>query len=261
MPDAIRALIVDDEPLARANLRHALASHAQVQVAAECATVREARASVADTAIDVVFLDIRMPVESGLVLARELVTHPEPPLVVFVTAHGDFAIEAFDIHALDYLLKPVDDARLAQCVTRITELLHLRQRATYADAVRDYLADPGASPAEAPPRYLTRLSVRSIGRIESVLVDDVQWIHAAGNYVELHMARRRLLHRVSLGALERRLDPSVFLRVHRSTLVRRSEVRGLRVTGDGTYQLRLQSGAVVAVSERYVGAVRAALGE
>lgn len=277
-PDKIQVLIVDDEPLARTNLRHALAAFPQCHVVAECAGVAEARAylgaagsgansdtgralEASDAAVAVVFLDIRMPSESGLVLARELVARAEPPIIVFVTAHGDFAIEAFEIHALDYLLKPVEDARLAQAVARIEEMLQLRQRAAYATAVRDYLTEAGDSASSQPPQYLARLSVRSVGQIESIAVDDVRWFGASGNYVELHLGKRVVLHRVSIGALERRLDPGIFLRVHRSTIVRRSDMGVLRVTGDGTYLLQLRSGGQVSVSERYVDAVRAVMGE
>lgn len=272
--DVIPVLIVEDEPLARTNLRHALAAHPRFRVVAECSGVAEARTALGgradgarqddegdDDAADVVFLDIRMPGESGLVLARELTQWTEPPLIVFVTAHGDFAIEAFELHALDYLLKPVDDARLALTLTRIEELLRLRQRAAYASAMRGYLADAGEGSPDPGPRYLTRISVRSVGRIESVALDDVQWIGASGNYVELHLGARVVLHRLSIGALERRLDPAVFLRVHRSVIVRRADLGMLRVTGDGTSSVQLRSGARVKVSERYVNAVRAAMGE
>lgn len=276
--DVIQVLIVDDEPLARTNLRHALAAHPQVRVVAECPGVAEARAALnaspsdatpgagraveaTDASVDVVFLDIRMPGESGLVLARELVSRAEPPIIVFVTAHGDFAIEAFEIHALDYLLKPVEDTRLTQAVARIEEMLRLRQRAAYAIAVRDYLTDASEPGGGQPTPYLTRLSVRSVGRIESIAVDDVRWFGASGNYVELHLAKRVVLHRLTIGALERRLDPAVFLRVHRSAIVRRADVGVLRVTGDGTYLLQLRSGPQVPVSERYVDAVRATMGE
>lgn len=277
-PDPVRVLIVDDEPLARTNLRHALAAHVRFEVVAECHSVAEARVVLGadhgipsqragpsvegrSVGVDVVFLDIRMPAENGLVLSRELIARADPPLIVFVTAHGDFAIEAFELHALDYLLKPVDDERLALAVTRIEEMLRLRQRAAYATAVHGYLTDANDSSLGESPSYLTRLSVRSVGRIESIAVDDVQWFGASGNYVELHLAKRKVLHRVSMAALEQRLDPSVFLRVHRSTIVRRSDVGVLRVTGDGTYLLQLKCGPQINVSERYVEAVRAAMGE
>ena len=261
MTQPVHAIIVDDEALARANLRHALAAAPHWHVAAECGSVAEARLALANVHADVVFLDVQMPVEQGLVLARALAARDEPPIIVFVTAFEAFAIEAFELHALDYLLKPFDDDRFAQALARAESLLQLRERASYAGALRDYLADqPAPGAGEAPAPYLTRLCIRSVGRIESVAVDDVRWMHGAGNYVELHLTGRMVLHRITLTQLERRLDPAAFLRVHRSTMVRRSECVALSVTGDGTYALKLRSGARVAVSERYVGAVRELMG-
>lgn len=261
MTEGIVALIVDDEPLARANLRHALGAFPRWSVGGECESVSQAREYFLRSPVDIVFLDIQMPRESGLELARNLSLLAEPPVVVFVTAFESFAIEAFELHALDYLLKPFDDQRFAQCIERAEQLLQLRERAAYGNALRGYLADVGEQAASVPSTYLTRLSVRSIGRIDSVNVSDVQWISAAGNYVELHVHGKSILHRVTISALERRLDPAEFLRVHRSTMVRVAECKSLLVTGDGTYALRLHCGAKVAVSVRYVDAVRAAMGK
>lgn len=262
MTTPVHAVIVDDEALARANLRHALASAPHWQVTAECGSVADARRALATVTCDVLFLDVQMPVEDGLVLARALASGDDPPIIVFVTAFESFAIDAFEVHALDYLLKPFDDERFAHALARAEELVRLRERASYAGALRDYLAEqpsPGAG-GSAPP-YLTRLCVRSVGKIESVEVADVRWMHGAGNYVELHLAGRMLLHRITLTQLQQRLDPAVFMRVHRSTLVRREECVSLTVTGDGTYSLKLRSGGRVAVSERYVSEVRALMGE
>jgi two-component system LytT family response regulator len=245
----IRCLIVDDEQPGRLNLRLALASHPDWGIVAECAGAASARAALAVHAIDVVFLDIQMPHESGLALARDLSRLREPPLIVFVTAHSVHAIEAFEVHALDYLLKPLDDARLAQAVERAAALLSQRQRGAYAHAVRACL-DPGA------PAWLEHLSVRSVGRIDQVRVDDIVWIEAAGNYVQLHTAGRRLLHRVALSRLEQILQPGVFLRVHRAAIVRRDRMASLVAAGDGSYRLTLRCGAEVAVSERYAPMVK-----
>ncbi len=260
MIEAIRALIVDDEPLARANLRHSLSGFAHWSVVSECESVAAAQAVLATQRVDVVFLDIQMPRENGLVLARALAVRDTPPVVIFVTAYETFAVAAFELHALDYLLKPFDDTRFGEAIERAEQLLQLRERASYGNALREYLADVDADPAQARPTYLSRLSVRSVGRIDSVAVADVRWIGAAGNYVELHLADRVLLHRVTVAALASRLDPGVFLRIHRSTIVRREECKSLTVTGDGTYTLRLHSGAKVAVSQRYVDDVRTAMG-
>jgi two-component system LytT family response regulator len=248
----VRYLIVDDEAPGRRNLRLALAGHAGWELAGECDGTAAARTMLADAAIDVVFLDVHMPAESGLVLARELSGLAAPPLIVFVTAYSAHAVDAFEVHALDYLLKPVDDARLAQAVTRSSAMLEQRQRPAFGAALRAYM-DP------APGPFVQRISVRSVGRIDQVNVADILWIEAAGNYVELRLAGRAVLHRVTLNRLETLLDPAVFLRVHRGAIVRRDQIATLASTGDGTYRLALRCGGSVAVSERYVAALKAAM--
>jgi two-component system LytT family response regulator len=252
---AVRYLIVDDEAPSRANLRLALAAHPDWLLAAECDGVPAARAALASQEVDVIFLDIQMPAESGLVLARELCRRPEPPLIVFVTAYSEHAVDAFEVHALDYLLKPLSDARLAQAVERIGAMLGQRQREAYGAALRDYV-DAGTGRAT---ERLERINVRSVGRIEQIRVDDILWIESAGNYVELHLAGRTVLHRITLNRLEALLAPGEFLRVHRSAIVRRSQIARLETGGDAGYRLTLRCGATVAVSERYLGALKSAM--
>jgi two-component system LytT family response regulator len=243
----LRYAIVDDEEPGRTNLRLAMDAHAGWALAFEADSAARARAALGAHRIDLLFLDIQMPRESGLLLARELGRTSEPPLVVFVTAHSAHAIEAFEVHALDYLLKPVDDARLAQAVERAGLLLAGRQRAAYGQALRAYADGPA---------WLEQISVRSVGRIDQVRVEDILWLEAQGNYVALHTAAGSPLHRVSLSRLEAHLDPQQFLRVHRSVIVRRGQAVGLSVVGDGSYLLRLRCGAEVRVSERYATAVK-----
>lgn len=248
---AIRYAIVDDEEPGRTNLRLAMEAHPDWELVLEADSAARARAALAAGRIDLLFLDIQMPRESGLLLARELGRMLEPPLVVFVTAHSAHAIEAFEVHALDYLLKPLNDARLAQAVERAALLLAARQRSAYGRALHAY--------AEGPA-YLAQISVRSVGRIDQVRVADILWVEAQGNYVALHTAAGSPLHRVALSKLEQHLDPAQFLRVHRGAIVRRAQVAGISAAGDGSYVLRLRGGDAVPVSERYVGAVRELLG-
>jgi two-component system LytT family response regulator len=251
----VRYLIVDDEAPSRANLRLALAAHPDWQLLAECDSAASARAALAAHDVDVIFLDIQMPFESGLVLAREISRLRAPPLIVFATAYSEHAVDAFEVHALDYLLKPLSDARLAQAVERIGAMLGQRQREAYGAAVRDYVeADAGRATAQ-----LERINVRSVGRIEQIRVDDILWVESAGNYVELHLAGRTVLHRITLNRLEALLAPGAFLRVHRSAIVRRSQIARLETVGDGSYRLTLRCGATVAVSERYLGALKSAM--
>ena len=250
----LRALIVDDEAPGRANLRYMLAAHPGWAVAGECASAAAARQMLALGGIDVVFLDIQMPGESGLSLARSLCGQAEPPLIVFVTAYSAHAVDAFELHALDYLLKPLRVQRLAQALERAAQLLALRQRAPYAQAVQAWLAHDASS---AFPR---QLAVRSVGKLEWVALDQVLWIAAANNYVELHTAQRTILHRLSLSKLEQLLDPQLFQRVHRGAIVRRDQFGTLAAQGDGSYLLSLRCGARLAVSAPYLAAVRSHTG-
>lgn len=250
---AIRYLIVDDELPGRTNLRLAMAAHPGWLLAAECGGAASARAALAGNDVDLVFLDIQMPGQSGLALARELSRLPEPPLVVFVTAYSEHAIEAFEVHALDYLLKPLDDARLAQALERAAGMLRQRQREAYGAALRGFVDADDTRSRDA-------ISVRSVGRIEQVKVSEILRIESAGNYVELRLAGRTVLHRITLSRLENLLAPGEFVRVHRGTIVRRSQLAGMETRGDGSYWLSLRNGDLVAVSERYAGALKAILG-
>jgi two-component system LytT family response regulator len=253
----VRYLIVDDEAPSRANLRLALIAHPDWQLLAECDGTASARTALAMHDVDVIFLDIQMPAESGLVLAREISRLREPPLIVFATAYSEHAVDAFEVHALDYLLKPLNDARLAQAVERITAMLGQRQREAYGAALRDYVAADAGTGRTA--ERVERINVRSVGRIEQIRVDDILWIESAGNYVELHLKGRTVLHRMTLNRLEALLAPGDFLRVHRSGIVRRSQIARLETVGDGSYRLTLRCGATVAVSERYLPALKSAM--
>lgn len=245
-------IIVDDEAPGRANLRLALAAHPGWRLLAECDSAAAARSALARAPSCVVFLDIQMPHESGLALARELSLLAAPPLIVFVTAHNSHALDAFEVHALDYLLKPVDDQRLAQALERAAAMLGYRQQDGYRNALRDYAGGARASHADT-------LSVRSVGHIEQIRVEEILWLQSAGNYVELHLAARTVLHRMPLSRLEQLLRPDDFLRVHRTAIVRRAQIKRLSVIGDGRYELTLACGAQLAVSERHVNELKACL--
>lgn len=252
-----QVLVVDDEVPARFNLESALSGHPLWQLAGSCASVNAARTALAAGPVDLIFLDVQMPRENGFVLARELCHLDEPPLVIFVTAYDRYAVEAFDVHALDYLLKPFDNQRFAVSLQRAEALLIQRQKKAYGDALRGYVSETEAG-AEGQ-HYLQKLSVRSVGKIESVLLEDVLWMRAAGNYVELHTAQRMVLHRIPIGQLADRLDPARFIRVHRSVLIDLRQAAVLTSLSDDSHQLQLRCGATVPVSDRYLDSVRAIL--
>jgi two-component system LytT family response regulator len=234
MSAALRVIVVDDEPLARARLRRLLAA-ADALVIAECGDGEAARRVIAEHPADLVLLDVEMPVSGGFALI-DAVGAGAMPDVVFVTAHAEHAARAFDVRAVDYLLKPVRPERLAEALARVRS-----RRAT-------------------PPPVVERLAIRDGGRVTFVAVDDVERAEAAGNYVELHAAGRTFLMRETLAGLEQRLDAERFLRVHRRTIVRLDRVVALEPAGGGEYVLSLRGGARVASGRSYRGRLLAALG-
>ncbi|MFZ6731354.1 LytR/AlgR family response regulator transcription factor [Undibacterium sp. Ji42W] len=253
---AIRSIIVDDEEHARITLGYSLGKYPEWQVLSALKNAAAAREFIAQNRVDVVFLDIQMPRESGLELARSLAAQSRPPLIIFVTAYNAHAIDAFDLHALDYLLKPFSQDRFAKTLERAREMLSLTQQPAYAQALAACLVSSQHKPDELQPVYLQQVTVRSVGEMECIRLADVHWIGAAGNYVELHLGQHVVLHRVALSKLEEYLDPRQFIRVHRGAIVRTDQPVHLRVMGNGGYQLTLRSGDEVAVSKNYIDTLR-----
>lgn len=233
----LRALIVDDEPLARLRMHHLLREQSDVRICAECGDAAGAATAIAQQEPDVVFLDITMPGTSGLEFVRKAGLGRRP-LIVLVTAHAEFAVEAFECRAVDYLLKPVRPERLAKALERVRELLAATPTIPSTADVPPATAHT-AEPAGGP---LRAVMVRNGGRILLVPVADIESIEAAGNYLVLHVGTANHVHRSTLSELEERLDPAVFLRVNRSALVHKSFVRALEVTGPGEYDVVLRSG-------------------
>ncbi|MGB5104366.1 MAG: response regulator [Steroidobacteraceae bacterium] len=258
---SIRTIIVDDEPLARRGLELRLKDAADIEIVRQCVNGREALAAIAELAPDLMFLDIQMPGLSGLdVLAQ--VPQESLPMIVFVTAFDRFAIEAFEAHALDYLLKPVDDDRLARALDRVRAQWQQRQALARREQLMALLGDltgkgeiePEALAAVAGRpvrRYATMLPIR-VGR-ETVRLDvsTIDWIDAAGDYMCLHAAGQTHVLRATMKELEDMLDPEVFQRVHRSTIVNLARVRSLRPHVNGECFLRLQSGQEIKLSRSF----------
>ena len=233
-----RVLIVDDEPMGRATLRELLSSADDFAVVGECRDGREALAAVRATGPDLLFLDVEMPGMGGFDLLAELAPR-ERPAVVFTTAYGEYALDAFEVEAIDYLLKPFDDERFEETLRRVRERLSQRTEAR---------ADP------SPPA--DRITIHREGRIDLVDVASVEWIEAADQYVRLHTTDGEELMRESMSQLERRLDPERFLRVHRSAIVALDRVRRLESRGGGVGRLMLASGRWVPVSRSRFSLVR-----
>lgn len=245
----LRAVIADDEPLARLRLQRLLGELESVKVVALCASARETVIALRTAAADVVFLDIRMPDADGFEVLESV--PGGRPEVVFVTAYAEHAVHAFEQGAVDYLLKPYSVDRLQAAVERV------RGRLLPPRAPREAT---GPVPAAASRTHVVRLAV-SVGRRTRVVnVGDINWARAQANYVELQVGERCYLLRGTIAELSERLDPAEFVRVHRSALVRIDAVESLESCGGGQYRLHLRDGGSLRSGRSYRDVVRSAFG-
>lgn len=265
--DPIRTLIVDDEPMARWNLRLRLEGVPDFRILGECANGQEALIAIAELAPEVIFLDIQMPGLDGFGVIERIA--PESmPVVVFVTAYDRYALDAFRVHALDYLLKPFEDERFAEtleaCRRRVAQL-----RQPEVGEERAYqLAEPAdASTADpepaggAPDPWRDRLVVKSRGRFYFLKVSSLDWIEAYGNYVRLHADGRTHILRKTMGEMESRLDPRLFLRISRSSIVNLDKVRDFAPAAHGDLSVNLVCGAELKLTRSYRDRFGALFGE
>ncbi|HEY1976680.1 MAG TPA: LytTR family DNA-binding domain-containing protein [Candidatus Baltobacteraceae bacterium] len=224
-----RAIVVDDEPLARRNVTALLSGHRDIAVVGECASGAEALAEIRRLNPDLVFLDVEMP-ECGGFDVLEMLGVATPPAIVFVTAYDTYALRAFEAGALDYLLKPFDTDRFARAIARALErIAQSRER----------------------PRTEDKIAIKSIGGVEFVRVADIDWIEAADYYSRLHAGGRSHLLRRSMAELEADLKDSSFCRIHRSTIVNVERIRSLKLDEDGEHGVLLADGTTLRVSRRY----------
>ena len=258
---SIRTIIVDDEPLARRGLELRLREAPDIEIVRQCANGREAIAAITELSPDLMFLDIQMPGLSGLDVIAQ-VPQQSLPMIVFVTAFDRFAIQAFDAHALDYLLKPVDGDRLTRALDRVRAQWHQQQAVAQREQLMALLAETSgkgeieadalaAAAGRAVRRHATVLPIR-VGR-ETIRLDvsTIDWVDAAGDYMCLHAAGQTHVLRATMKELEEMLDPRLFQRVHRSTIVNLARVAALRPHLNGECFLRLQSGQEIKLSRSY----------
>jgi two-component system LytT family response regulator len=245
--EPLRVIVVDDEPLARDDIVQLLLARMGVSVVATCATGSEAIGAVRRLRPDVLLLDIRMPGLDGFSVVAQL-ERENMPYVVFVTAFDQFAIEAFRVHALDYLLKPVQVARLEEALARAREQLRLRASANWAARVQ--AAAREQAQRAGSHAYWTEIMVRSRLRDTVLRVDDIDWVEADAYYARLHVRGRSYLLRERMHVLEARLDPRQFARVHRSAIVNLSRVREIAHDGRGEHFVVLSTGTRVKTSHQ-----------
>ena len=262
----LSAIVVDDEQLARRGLSVRLERFPEVDVVAACANGREALSAVAQHRPDLLFLDIQMPGMGGFELVERL-QGDAMPLVIFVTAYNEYAVEAFKVHAIDYMLKPIEDERLREAVQRAIRhrdreansadkerLIKLVMSMTGASAARvEALAEQGASNGDGWPEKIT---LKDGGDIRFIRVADIAWVDAAGDYMCIHAAGETHIMRITMKQLESLLNPARFLRVHRSTIVNTRVISGARTLSNGEYFLNLEGGAQIKVSRSYKDRIR-----
>ena len=239
----MRVLIVDDEPLARRGVSLRLREFADIEIVGECGDGRAAIDAILGLSPDLVFLDVQMPGMGGFDVLDALPAE-NLPAVIFLTAYEQHAVRAFEVHALDYLLKPVDDERFAAAIRRAQSLLDSATKLKMAARVLGMLG-------ERSKQYVSHFVVRTGSRIQIVLAEDTDWIGAAGDYTELHVRGRSHLLRETMTSLEKTLDPAKFLRIHRSRIVQTRCITELRSIENGEYLVKLSDGSQHRSSRTY----------
>ena len=253
----IRTLIVDDEPAARDGMRHLLTADPEIVLAGECTNGREAAAAIRDTAPDLVFLDVQMPELDGFGVLREVGVE-RAPMVVFVTAFDQYALRAFDVHAIDYLLKPFTDDRFRQSLDRAKQQVRQGRLGDLSRKLAALLDHD--EPAPVRERYLDRLVVKSGGKVTLLPVGEIEWIDAEGDYVRIHVGKTWHLLRETMKNLEDQLDSARFVRIHRSTIVNLEKVKELQPFFRGEYVVVLHNGTTLKLSRGYRDNLEARLG-
>ena len=264
MENKIKALIVDDEPLARKGLAIRLEAHEQVEVVGQCQNGLEAVTQIPQIRPDLVFLDIQMPGLNGFQVINKLRELNQPiPLIVFVTAYDSYAIKAFDIHALDYVLKPIDDQRLQEALEKVEQVFDMHQEGDHkhklAKLVADFTGDDceeilrrlASGEAIDSQRYPDVLAIKDGSEVTRVNVDVIQWIDAAGDYMCVHTDSGTHIMRRTMKELEEDLDPRKFVRAHRSAIVNINYVDKLVSHVSGEYHLVLNNGTELKVSRSH----------
>lgn len=245
----IKTLIVDDEPLARRTIRDLLASDPEIEIIGECSNGLETVKFIRRQLPDLLFLDIQMPGMNGFeALAK--IEHEQIPAIVFVTAFDSYALKAFEMHALDYLLKPFTDKRFEEALRQAKTHAELREINKLSRSLLDLLGEQAGRETISVKRksFLTKFMIRSSGRVAFIKASDVDWISADDYYIKLHVAGKSHLLRVSLNELEEKLDPKLFLRIHRSTIVNFDRIKELQQSPSGEYIVVLKNGTELKLS-------------
>ena len=248
----MRILIVDDEPLARRGVIVRLKRLRDIEIVGECGDGASAVTKILELSPDLVFLDVQMPGLDGFGVLRAL-PKVSLPSIIFLTAYEQHALQAFEVHALDYLLKPVDDERFAVAVRRARQLVDSQSKPRFDERILRLLE-------EGTAKYTSRFAVRTGSKIQVVFTEDLEWIGSAGDYTELHSGGRSHLLRETMNTMEEQLDPEQFLRIHRSRMVRLKCIRELRAIGNREYIVKLSDSSEHRSGRSYANRLEAWLG-
>jgi two-component system LytT family response regulator len=252
--ERIRTLIVDDEPLARERIRALLEDQVDIDVIGECTDGREAITCIREQRPDLLFLDVQMPLTDGFGVL-DAISSERLPAVIFVTAYDQYALRAFDVHALDYLLKPFDRERFQKAVARARRQIRRERTGDIDERLRALIKD-----IKTESKALERLVVKAAGRVVFLKTEEIDWIEAAGNYVRLHAGRESHLLRETMNALEAKLDPNKFLRIHRSTIINIERIKELHPLFRGEHVVILQDGTRLTLGRVYRDKLQELLG-
>jgi two-component system LytT family response regulator len=241
----IKTIIVDDEPPARRNLRALLKRDPEIELIKECGNGRDAATSICALDPDLVFLDVQMPEMDGFEALDHLAGRPLP-FIIFVTAYDQYALKAFEVSALDYLLKPFSDERFRKALAQAKQQIERRDASEFGEKMLKLIGARESKPA--PPRHLTRLMIKTSGRVIFIRTEEIDWIEAYDNYVRLHTGGKAHLLRQTMNELEAALNPEQFARIHRSAIVNLDRVKELRPLFNGEALVLLHDGAELKLS-------------
>jgi two-component system LytT family response regulator len=250
----IRVLVVDDEPLAREKIRGMAADDPELRIVGECTNGAEAIEAVQTIRPDLILLDVQMPEVGGFAVLEALKDEGLPP-VIFITAYDHYAVRAFEVHALDYLLKPFDRERFRAAMERAKRQIRRESGSRLDERIVALLEQ-----MREPQRYTERLVVKTGGRVFFLNTDEIDWIEAEGNYVSVHTGKKAYLLRETISSLETQLDPKEFVRIHRSAIVRLDRIRELQPWSHGEYHVILNDGTQLTLSRSYREKLQSALG-
>jgi two-component system, LytTR family, response regulator len=243
----LRLLIVDDEPLIRLGVRNGLAGLAGIEIAGECESGAQAIRAILSQPIDLVLLDVQMPDCTGLDVVRQIGPQ-RMPMVIFVTAYDEYAVQAFEMNAVDYLLKPFDDERMRNSIERARERHATRNQSAITQQLQTLL--------DARREWSDRFVVRNTDRYEFVAVESIEWIESADNYVQLHCGTKMHLLGETLTGVQERLDPRKFQRIHRCRIVNVSRITAIHPMLNGTYSVELRNGTRLTSGRQYKDAIQ-----